>query len=127
MHYKEDVSFLGRAEPEELTRLLGSATALVYPSLYEGFGIPIVEAFEAEVPVITSNCTSMPEVAGDAALLIEPTNTEALSNALTRIANDAELREQLIVKGRTQRTRFSWDITADLLWQSMMKTINTNV
>ena len=127
MYYKEDVSFLGRAEPDELTRLLGSATALVYPSLYEGFGIPIVEAFEAEVPVITSNCTSMPEVAGDAALLIEPTDTEALSDALTRIANDAELREQLIAKGRTQRTRFSWDITADLLWQSMMKTISTDV
>ena len=126
MHHKEDVFFLGRAEPEELTRLLGSATALVYPSLYEGFGIPIIEAFEAEVPVITSNCTSMPEVAGDAALLIEPTNTEALTAALTRIANDAALREQLIAKGRTQRTRFSWDITADLLWQSMMKTISTN-
>jgi glycosyltransferase involved in cell wall biosynthesis len=123
MHYKEDVLFLGRAEPDTLARLLGSATALVYPSLYEGFGIPILEAFEAEVPVITSNCTSMPEVAGDAALLIEPTNVEALADALTQMSNNLTLRNQLITKGRLQRTHFSWDITAEKLWQSMVKTI----
>ena len=122
MNCKEDVVFLGRAEPEVLVRLLGSATALVYPSLYEGFGIPILEAFEAEVPVITSNCTSMPEVAGDAALLIEPTDVAAMTDALTRIANDQTLREQFVIKGRSQRNRFNWDNTATLLWESMEKT-----
>ena len=127
MSHKEDVVFLGRAEPEELIRLLGSAIALVYPSLYEGFGIPIIEAFQAEVPVITSNCTSMPEVAGDAAILIEPTDTDAMSNALTRVANDSNLRNQLISEGRSRRTLFSWDKTATLLWESMAKTYEQSV
>ena len=122
MNHKEDVVFLGRTEPEELIRLLGSAISLVYPSLYEGFGIPIIEAFQAEIPVITSNCTSMPEVAGDAAILIEPTDTDAMSNALTRVANDSNLRNQLISEGRSRRTLFSWDKTATLLWESMAKT-----
>lgn len=127
MHYKEDVVFIGRAEPDTLARLLGSATALVYPSLYEGFGIPILEAFEAEVPVITSNCTSMPEVAGDAALLIEPTDTGSLADTLSQIAGNPALCEQLVTKGRLQRTRYSWDITAEKLWQSMIKTIEQTV
>jgi len=127
MQHKEDVTFLGRAEPETLTYLLGSAIALVYPSLYEGFGIPILEAFEAEVPVITSNCTSMPEVADDAALLIEPTDIESLTDALSQLANNATLCEQLVAKGRIQRTRFSWDNTANLLWKSMMKTLEHTV
>ena len=123
MRHQEDVLFVGRAESLELARLMGSATALVYPSLFEGFGIPILEAFHAEVPVVTSNCTSMPEVAGDAALLVEPTDVDAMAAALTRLATDADLRRQLVAKGCGQRSRFSWDITADLLWQSMMKTV----
>lgn len=124
MQHQEDVIFAGRADSNELARLLGSSIALAYPSLFEGFGIPILEAFHAEVPVVTSNCTSMPEVAGDAALLVEPTNTEQLCHALTLLSTDATLREQLIAKGREQRRRFSWDITADLLWQSMMHTMD---
>ena len=127
MLHKEDVVFIGRAEPNILANLLGSAIALVYPSLYEGFGIPILEAFEAEVPVITSNCTSMPEVAGDAAMLVEPTNVDALKDALVQMSINPALREQLVAKGRIQRTRFSWDITADHLWQSMVKTFEQTV
>ena len=124
MRHQEDVLFVGRADSGELARLMGSATALAYPSLFEGFGIPILEAFHSEIPVVTSNCTSMPEVAGDAALLVEPTDADALANALSRLAIDDDLRRQLIAMGRIQRERFSWDITADLLWQSMMKTAN---
>ena len=124
MRHQEDVLFVGRADSGELARLMGSATALAYPSLFEGFGIPILEAFHSEIPVVTSNCTSMPEVAGDAALLVEPTDADALADALSRLATDDDLRRQLIARGRIQRERFSWDITADLLWQSMMKTAN---
>lgn len=123
MRHPEDVLFVGRADSAALARLMGSATALAYPSLFEGFGIPILEAFHAEVPVVTSNCTSMPEVAGDAALLVEPTDVRQLADALARLATDDTLRRQLVTRGREQRTRFSWDITADLLWQSMMKTL----
>lgn len=124
MRHQADVLFVGRAEPELLADLLGSATALVYPSLFEGFGIPILEAFQAETAVITSNCTSMPEVAGDAALLINPTDTETLTAALKQVAHDKDLRQSLIARGREQRTHFSWDITAQLLWESMLATTN---
>ena len=123
MKHKEDVVFWGRAEAEMLANLMGAATALVYPSFFEGFGIPIVEAFHAEVPVITSNASAMPEVAGDAALLIDPRNVEELSDALYRTATDAGLREELVKRGRARRELFSWDITAEKLLNSMMKTV----
>jgi glycosyltransferase involved in cell wall biosynthesis len=124
MQHKEDVLFWGRAEAEILANLIGAATALVYPSFFEGFGIPIIEAFQADVPVITSNTTSMPEVAGDAALLIDPRNADELSDALYRMATDAVMRDELINRGRVRREIFSWDITAEKLWDSMMKTVN---
>ena len=69
----------------------------------------------------------MPEVAGDAAILSEPTDTDAMSNALTRVANDSNLRNQLISEGRSRRTLFSWDKTATLLWESMAKTYEQSV
>lgn len=125
MQHQSDVIFIGRAEPELLADLLGSATALAYPSLFEGFGIPILEAFHAETAVITSNCTSMPEVAGDAAILVEPTNIEALAKALQQVSADEGLRQLLIARGRLQRTRFNWDITANRLWDSMLLTLNS--
>lgn len=123
MQHKADVVFVGRAEPDALARLLASATALAYPSFYEGFGIPILEAFHTETPVITSNCTSMPEVAGEAALLVSPTDVDGLADALSRTASDSALCHQLVEKGREQRKLFSWDATAEKLWESMMKTM----
>ncbi len=122
MKHQEDVVFIGWANSAQLVELMGSATALVYPSLFEGFGIPIIEAFHAEVPVITSNCTSMPEVAGDAAILVEPTDVGMLTDALQRVASDDALRKNLVGKGRHQREKFSWDLTAEKLWDSMMRT-----
>ena len=122
MRHKEDVIFVGRAESGELAHLLSSAIALVYPSYFEGFGIPIIEAFNAETPVITSNTTSMPEVAGEAALLIDPHKPEEIAEAMIRIGESDALREELIAKGRVQRERYSWDKTAERLWESMMKT-----
>jgi len=126
MKHKDEVIFVGRADADVLVELMGSAEALVYPSLFEGFGIPIVEAFQAEVPVITSNCTSMPEVAGNAAILVEPTDVTMLTDALQRITDDVSLREELVMKGRQQREKFSWNKTADRLWDSMMKTMENN-
>ncbi|MCQ2274049.1 MAG: glycosyltransferase family 4 protein [Bacteroidales bacterium] len=124
MKYQKDVVFIGRAPQEDLFKLLGSSIALVYPSLFEGFGIPILEAYNAEVPVITSNCTSMPEVAGGAAILVEPTDSLAMAAAMGRIAKDPLFCANLVAKGCEQRKRFSWDITANKLWESMMKTVN---
>jgi glycosyltransferase involved in cell wall biosynthesis len=94
--------------------------------LFEGFGIPILEAFACDIPVITSNCTSMPEVAGEAALLCDPRDVADISRAMKRITEDDALRTQLVTQARIQRDKFSWDKTADLLWQSVMKSYEKN-
>jgi len=117
MQYASDVIFTGRLSAEDLSRVMASSIALVYASLFEGFGIPIVEAFYAETAVITSNVTSMPEVAGEAALLVDPNVVEQITEAMTRLFSDEMLRNSLIEKGRTQRQLFSWDLTAERLWQ----------
>jgi glycosyltransferase involved in cell wall biosynthesis len=84
----------------------------VYPSLYEGFGLPVLEAMACGTPVITSNRASLPEVAGDAALLVDPTQPEALAAAMTSILNDAELRRTLRAKGLARAHTFTWDAVA---------------
>ena len=123
MQHKDDVIFMGRVEPEELGKMLSAALALTYVSFFEGFGIPILESYYAETPVITSKTTSMPEVAGDGALLVDPFSLEEIVSAMNRISTDNELRKILIEKGKIQRTKFSWDLTAEKLWQSIIKTI----
>ncbi|MBO4752058.1 MAG: glycosyltransferase family 4 protein [Bacteroidales bacterium] len=122
MKHQSDVQFLGHTSADELSRLLAASTALVYPSFFEGFGIPIVEAFCAETAVITSNVTSMPEVAGDAALLIDPHNVNAIADAMHQLADDTQLRQQLIERGRARRSLFTWDDAATKLWDIMMQT-----
>ncbi len=119
MHHREDVIMLGRQSMPVLTQLTGAARALVYASLFEGFGIPILEAFHAETAVITSNVTSMPEVAGDAALLVDPHREEDITEAMLALWQDDELRNRLIGKGRTRRECFSWQQTADKLWRTI--------
>ncbi|MBP5710928.1 MAG: glycosyltransferase family 4 protein [Bacteroidales bacterium] len=125
MKYREDVIFLGHISTMELGWLQGAAIALVYASLFEGFGIPIVEAFHAETAVITSNVTSMPEVAGDAALLVNPYDYEEIAFAMRKLADEPDLRETLIQKGRAQREKFSWKQSADNLWNCVEKVINS--
>ncbi|MBE0649743.1 MAG: glycosyltransferase family 4 protein [Bacteroidales bacterium] len=119
LKHKADVLFTGRQEPERLKDLLGAALALVYVPLFEGFGIPVVEAFHAEVPVISSKITSIPEVAGDAALLVDPFNREAIADAMKRITFDADLRKELTEKGKKRGALYSWDKTAEMFWSSI--------
>jgi glycosyltransferase involved in cell wall biosynthesis len=121
--HKSDIIFLGRASENELTKIIPSALAMVYPSFFEGFGIPILEAMYSDIPVITSNVTSMPEVGGDAALYVNPTSINSIFNALLEIQNSHKLRSELIEKGKIQREKFSWQKTADKLWNSIEKTI----
>ena len=115
--------FIGHADVAQLAGIMAAAEALVYPSLFEGFGIPIIEAFSAGTPVITSNVTSMPEIAGDAALIIDPHNPDTITDAMLQLSDPA-VRATLIERGHRQGSKFSWQRTADLLWQSMMKTCN---
>jgi glycosyltransferase involved in cell wall biosynthesis len=103
------VVFPGYVEEADLPALLSGALALVFPSLYEGFGIPVLEAGACGVPVITSNTSSLPEVAGDAALLVDPHDVDAIADAMVRIATDAELRAELDRRGQENVKRFSWE------------------
>ncbi|KAB1062142.1 glycosyltransferase family 4 protein [Salibacter halophilus] len=120
--YKKDIIFTGRLEQDELNLILGSAMALTYVSLFEGFGIPILEAMNCDVPVLTSSVTSMPEVAGEAALLVNPFTAESIADGMLELHQKPKLRKELVLKGREQRAFFNWDKTADLMWQSITKT-----
>jgi glycosyltransferase involved in cell wall biosynthesis len=121
MKHVQDVRFLGHLPAKELAMVTGASIALVYASFFEGFGIPIVEAYNAETAVITSNVTSMPEVAGDAALLVDPYSVEQIAAAMSKLASEPLFRSQLIEKGREQRQKFSWDLTAQKLWACIEK------
>jgi len=123
LQHKDDVIFAGRLEQDDLCKVVGAAIALVYPSIFEGFGIPIIEAFNAEVPVITSNITSMPEIAGDAALLVDPSNVEQIATAMHKISHNSAFANSLIEKGKAQRIKFSWEITSENVWRSIEKVI----
>jgi glycosyltransferase involved in cell wall biosynthesis len=116
MTFKDDVIFTGRLSAEDLHLVTASALASVYVSYFEGFGIPIVEAFKFDTPVITSNVTSMPEVAADAALLVDPFKEESIAEAMEKIM-DENVRKELIEKGRIRRQDFSWDKAAEMWWK----------
>jgi glycosyltransferase involved in cell wall biosynthesis len=99
---------------EDLLPIFKQATALVWPSLNEGFGLPVLEAFAAGLPVVTSNTTSLPEVAGDAALLVHPENTGEIADAMRQMATDDVLRSDLRARGQSRANQFTWDRTARL-------------
>ena len=126
MKHKDDVIFTGRLSPEDLKNVIASALAMTYVPYFEGFGIPILEAFNCDVPVITSNVTSMPEIAKDAALLVDPFSVDSIANAMNYIYKDEDMRNSMILKGRKRKLDFSWDKTADALWQSILKTVKGN-
>ena len=123
MQYKNEVIFTGRLGAKDLSEVMASALALVFVPYFEGFGIPIVEAMYCDVPVITSNVTSMPEIAGDAGLLVDPFSIDSIKEGMLKIYKDETLRNTLIANGRKQREKFSWDKTAEKLWNCIEKTI----
>ncbi len=105
---------LGRVDDAVLARLYRRAALLVYPSRYEGFGFPIIEAMAAGLPVVASNAASLPEVAGDAALLVDPEDADGWADAVTRILHDATLRDDLVARGKARAAGFTWGRTARL-------------
>lgn len=121
--YKDDIIFTGRLEGDALSRVLASAEALLFVSHFEGFGIPIIEAFMCHTPVITSTTTSMPEVAGDAALLCDPGDHEAIARAMNDIEKK-DIRSSLIAKGIERVKLFNWDRSADMMWESIQRVLN---
>lgn len=106
------VEYVGTLEESRLASLYRGALALVFPSLYEGFGLPAVEAMASGVPVIAANATALPEIVGDAGLLIDPASVDEIATAIQRVCGDAELREELRRKGLARAKLFSWDDVA---------------
>lgn len=113
------IHFTGRLPDAELNRVLGAARALTFVPHFEGFGIPLIEAMQCDVPVLASDVSSLPEVTGDAALLVPPSDTAAIAHAMQQLEQDAALRQALIEKGRLRKSLFSWERTARLLWSSV--------
>ncbi|MFZ1530381.1 MAG: glycosyltransferase family 1 protein [Ferruginibacter sp.] len=124
--FKNDILFTGRLSDQDLQSLLGASFALSFVPLFEGFGLPVVEAMSCEVPIICSNTTSLPEVAGDATLLVDPFKIEDIAAAMEKLYNDPALCAALVEKGRLQRQKFTWDNTAKLLWNTVLSALNKN-
>ena len=118
-----DKVFYYQVNDEKLGYLYGNASAFVFPSLYEGFGIPIIEAFKCSCPVLTSNVSSLPEVAGNAALYFDPKSEVSIKNEMIRILTDEKLRDQLVAAGEIRSKDFSWEKTAaetKLVYESIL-------
>ncbi len=114
---EQDVVFTGYLPSEDLPKLYSGAKAFVFPSLYEGFGIPPLEAMACGVPVITSDCSCLPEVTGSAAVLVNPKDSEQLADAMERILTESDLRESCIKQGFEHVKQFTWEQATDKVFE----------
>ncbi|MBV9987570.1 MAG: glycosyltransferase family 4 protein [Chitinophagaceae bacterium] len=114
--YRDDVVLTGYLPDDQLARLTAGAYAMVYPSWFEGFGLPIVEAMQAGVPVIASNTSSMPEAGGEAALYADPADPDSIAKHMLSLYRDETFRSKLIEAGYEQAKKFSWDRSAQQIW-----------
>lgn len=113
------VILTGYIDDADKGALYAGALALVFPSLYEGFGFPVLEAMSCGTPVICSNTSSLPELAGDAVLLVDPLSVEAIADAMTQIAKEGALRRELIARGHTQAGKFTWKSAAEAAFDAL--------
>jgi len=116
----ENVLITGYVSNTELAPLYTGAELFVFPTLYEGFGLPVLEAMQCGCPVITSNTSSIPEVAGDAAIMVGPFDVEGLSQIMEKSVSDPALRKKLRDRGLKRSRQFSWDASARRLLDSLM-------
>lgn len=123
MQFAEDVIFTGRLPDAELSKVMASALALVYVPFFEGFGLPVAEAFCCGIPVITSDNSSLPEVAGDAALFADPESVESIAAQFSEMAFNSGKRGYLLEKAKERSTVFTWQKTATRLWKTIEKTL----
>lgn len=118
--YRSDVKLLGYIETDELAKITASAYAAVYPSLWEGFGVPILEAMQSGTPIVTGNNSSLPEIGGDAALYTDVSQPEEIAKQMMLLYKDENLRSKQIEKGYAQAAKFSWEKTAALMWEQII-------
>jgi len=111
-HMEDFVHFIGFVDDQDLPALYRGAVCVAFPSLYEGFGLPILEGMASGVPVLTSNLSSLPEVAGDAAIMVDPYDLDAITDGLQCLISDSTLRETLIQKGLARARQFTWEKSA---------------
>ena len=114
MTHKEDVIFTGYVNEIVLNILLKEAKCLCFVSLFEGFGLPIIEAMKCGTPVITSNVSSMPEICGNSGLIVDPMNISEIANAMENIINNKELYQKLIQDGKKRSKMFDWEKSANI-------------
>jgi glycosyltransferase involved in cell wall biosynthesis len=119
MDSRADVIQIPHSPPKIIAKWVGAAISLVMVSIYEGFGVPIVEALASGTPVICSNVSSMPEVAGGGALLVDPNNVTEISNALHTIVSDDSLRKELILSGRKHIEKYKWQSSSEIIWEKI--------
>jgi alpha-1,3-rhamnosyl/mannosyltransferase len=110
---RAEATYLGYVPEQDLPGLVAGAAAFVYPSLYEGFGFPVVQAMAAGTPVVTSNVSCLPEIVGDAALLVDPHSPSELASNLSRLLKSESLRAELGERGRTRARRYQWSVCAE--------------
>jgi glycosyltransferase involved in cell wall biosynthesis len=116
------VLFAGHIPEKSLPAVFSRATGFVYPSLYEGFGLPVLEAMASGIPVVASDRPSIREIVEDAAVLVNPTSVEAIAESMTRILECSTLRDEVTTRGMRRAAQFSWDETAARVWQEVAKT-----
>ena len=123
LKFKEDIILTGRLSDNDLNKWLSGATALTYIPYFEGFGIPVLEAMSCNTVVITSNVTSLPEIAGDAAHFVSPDSIKEIAEGMRKVSESSDYQNELIKKGQQQLKEFSWDKSANLLWESIQKVL----
>lgn len=126
LDHRNAVHFSGHVNLSELVKLTAAARAMAFVSYFEGFGIPLVEAMQAGTPIVCGNKTALPEVVGDAALLVDPFSIAEIANGLKRIDEDEALREELTEKGYSRSKAFSWDRSAEIIWE-VIESVHTKL
>lgn len=119
--YRDDVVLLDYLPDDQLMKITASAYAVVYPSYFEGFGLPVIEAMQSGVPVITSDTSSMPEVGGDAALYANPDSPDDIAKHMLNLYRDEALRNEMTKKGTERANAYNWDSAAENLWQTILR------
>ena len=123
---KHDVLFLEGIDDIELKEFYKHAQCYILPSLYEGFGLPVLEAMQHDCPVITSNISSLPEAGGDAAIYVDPNNVKDIADKIEQVVSDKDLQKELIAKGREQVKKFSWDKSAEKTLEILEEVVNNS-